>query len=107
MEPGILYAPWLQQWENILHHLPQNIVGLSINADSVLITGNLESVAQRTALESRLASVFSDSRLLNWTTAALDAAPASAVTVDPPVPLDDVPPDMPPAPDHMPPDPTP
>ena len=69
MEPGIFYAPWLQQWDDILRQLPQKIIGLSINADSVLITGNLESEAQRKALESRLASAFSEYRLLNWTTA--------------------------------------
>jgi len=70
VEPGILYTPWLQQWEDILHQLPRKTVGLSINADSVVVTGNLDSEEERADLELGLALVFSDSRLLNWTTAA-------------------------------------
>jgi phospholipid/cholesterol/gamma-HCH transport system substrate-binding protein len=46
-----------------------------------------------------LSTAFSqiERNLLDWTTAALDADPATAVTVEPAAPLDD--PEMPPAPD--------
>ena len=56
-----------------------------------------------------LSKAFSqmERELLGWTTAALDADPSKAVTVEPPAPLDDLEPEMPPAPDDVPPDPTP
>jgi phospholipid/cholesterol/gamma-HCH transport system substrate-binding protein len=55
-----------------------------------------------------LSAAFSqiERKILDWTTAALDAEPTVPVTVEPPAPMDDMSaPDMPPAPDDMPPTP--
>ena len=70
VEPDVAHAPWLERWGDILTLLPQKIIGLSIDADRVLISGNLDSAEQQDRVSRELAALLSEFRLLDWTTAA-------------------------------------
>ncbi len=67
VQPNIAFEHWIQDWPYLLSVLPTTAVGLSIDANAVLVSGLVRDQAAFEQLEQRLLALFPQRRLVNWT----------------------------------------
>lgn len=66
IEPDVAIGTWMSNWEKLLSSLPGKVLGLTIDQNSVLVTGNAVSVEQLKKLDSSLTSLVPELEHLNW-----------------------------------------
>ena len=68
VEPNVTSDLWMDNWSRILQLLPGSVVGIAINENTVLVTGNAETEDMVMEIDRYLASCLPHLEHLNWTT---------------------------------------
>lgn len=66
IEPNIAHSAWLTKWPLLLESLPESVIGITIDDDSLLVTGVVDTDSQFTRIEQQLGILFPDTNRLNW-----------------------------------------
>ncbi len=69
IEPNIAHSDWLGKWSALLAGVPRSVIGITIDDESLLITGVVESASELTTIDQQLRILFPDTNRLNWITA--------------------------------------
>ncbi len=70
IEPNIAHGDWLIKWPELLANLPQTVIGISIDDNSLLVTGHTQSADQLAQIDRRLDKLLPNQNRLNWMTAS-------------------------------------
>jgi len=70
IEPNIAHSDWLNKWPKLLAELPESVIGITIDDDSLLVTGVVDSDSQFTQIDRQLSILFPDTERFNWITTA-------------------------------------
>ena len=68
IEPNIEHSEWLGKWSELLSIIPSDVIGITIDDASLLLTGNTGSEQNVRELDDQLNNLFPDSNNLNWLT---------------------------------------
>ena len=68
IEPGIAYSKWIPSWTDLLSVLPLDVMGITIEENNLLLTGNADNQAQLTNINAGILKLFPDYNIRNWIT---------------------------------------
>jgi len=66
VEPDVAIGTWMSNWDKLLGSLPGKVLGLTIDENSVLVTGNAVNIEQMNKLDNSLTSLVPELEHLNW-----------------------------------------
>ena len=69
VEPDVAFSPWLDQWQPLLAGLGESVFGVTINDQSVLLTGTVENTDAVSDLDRQLETLFPERNIINWAVA--------------------------------------
>ena len=70
LEPNVSRGDWVDKWAKLLSEMPRSALGISINDDNVLLTGNVADNKQLEDIEKLLDLLFPAKKHMNWLTAS-------------------------------------
>lgn len=68
VEPNVAFSPWIERWLTLMPALPKSAFGLTVAADSVLVSGQVGDEAEKQFVNDALSTMFPGMAYVDWLT---------------------------------------